>query len=140
MRSLVRTQRPRAAGWGRPNSRVMKGHLKEPSADTGVRAGVSVSLSRNSSQKSEVLQQRFATQKPLKTQGMRPNCETLDFCDTRLLGTLKPPHQSKWPLVPRLLGLGLVGHTGRVRPLAFSPDGSVRATGDEGGTIRLWRR
>jgi WD40 repeat protein/serine/threonine protein kinase len=34
----------------------------------------------------------------------------------------------------------LVGHTASVHALAFSPDGSVLATGDTGGTIRFWRR
>jgi hypothetical protein len=85
----------------------MKGHLKEPSADTRVRAGVSVSLSRNSSQKPEVLRQRFATQKPLKIKGMRPSRGTLDFCDTWLAGNLRTLQESKWPLVTRLLGLPL---------------------------------
>lgn len=94
----------------------MKGHLKEPPADTRVQAGVSVSLSRNSSQKSEVLRQRFATQKPLKAKGMRPSCGTLKFCDTRLLSTLRPPSEPKWPLVTRLLGLGPIGERDRACP------------------------
>ena len=34
----------------------------------------------------------------------------------------------------------LVGDTGKVGTLAFSPEGSVPATGDAAGTIRLWRR
>jgi WD40 repeat protein len=33
----------------------------------------------------------------------------------------------------------LVGHTGKVFAVRFSPDGMILATGDSGGTIRLWR-
>src|SRR5450631_3980413 len=69
--------------WGRPNSRVTRGHLKQPSADTAVRTGVSVSLSQNASQKFEVLRQTFATQKPFKTKGMRPSRRNLNFRDMR---------------------------------------------------------
>jgi hypothetical protein len=72
---------------GRPNSPVMKGHLKEHSTALGVRESASAPLSRNSSQKSEVLRQRFATQKPLKTKGMRPSRETLDFRDRWSVGS-----------------------------------------------------
>ena len=34
----------------------------------------------------------------------------------------------------------LVGHAGRVLTLTFSPDGTILASGDTSGTIRLWRR
>jgi WD40 repeat protein len=34
----------------------------------------------------------------------------------------------------------LVDRTGKVRTLAFSPDGSILATGDAEGAIRLWSR
>jgi hypothetical protein len=75
-------------------------------AGTRVRAGVSVPSLRNSSQKSAVLRQSFATQKPLRILGMRPSRGTLDFGDPWLLDSLRPLPESKWPLVTRLLGLG----------------------------------
>ena len=43
------------------NSRVIKGHLKEPASGPEVRAGVLVPLLRNSSHKSEVSRPSFAT-------------------------------------------------------------------------------
>jgi WD40 repeat protein len=33
----------------------------------------------------------------------------------------------------------LTGHTGKVGAVKFSPDGTILATGDSSGTIRLWR-
>src|SRR5262249_20347229 len=51
----VRPNDPRREFATSINSPVTKGHLKEPSAGTVVRSGISVSLSRNSSQKSGVL-------------------------------------------------------------------------------------
>ena len=39
--------------------------------------------------------------------GTRPCRGTHDFCDTRLLSTLRSPPDPKWPLMARRLDLGL---------------------------------
>ncbi len=37
------------------------------------------------------------------------------------------------------IGRPVVAHSGEVRTLSFSPDGSVLATGADDNTVRLWR-
>src|SRR5512133_1944958 len=77
------------------------------------RVTILVRLLQNTSHKSEVLRQSFATRKPLGIQGMCPNRETLDFCDAWLWRALRSPQGSKWPLVTGLLGLPqLAKHAG----------------------------
>ena len=42
-----------------------------------------------------------------------------------------------WDLRPARIGR-LAGHTARVACLAFSPDGKILASGDDGGTVKIW--